>query len=93
MAGQPVDCINLNCTNSSTVIDGRAIVYRVGSRLYVNVPRSGADSLDDDDILVTRTHGTQLCSRDTVDLVSRAGRIPHGFVLLGEFVPYSRPTR
>src|SRR4051794_31776612 len=64
VAGQPVDCINLTSTNSSTVVDGRAIVYRVGSRVYVNVPRSGAESLDDDDILVTRTHGTQLCSRD-----------------------------
>ena len=91
VAGAPVDCINLTNTHSSTVIDGRAIVYRVGSRLYVNVPRSGADSLDDDDILVTRTHTTQLCSRDTIDLGSRNGRIPHGFVLLGEFVPYARP--
>jgi hypothetical protein len=91
VAGKPVDCISLSNSQSSTIIDGRAIVYRAGSRLYVNVPRSGAESLDDDDILVTRTFTNRLCSRDTVNLVSRAGRIPHGFVLLGEFVPYERP--
>ena len=90
VAGQPVNCISLTGSTSSTIVEGRAIVYRVGSRLYVNQPSSGAESLDDDDILVTRTVGSQLCRSDPVDLVSRAARFQHGFVLLGDFVPYSR---
>jgi hypothetical protein len=89
-AGAPVDCIPLSGSNSSHVIEGKAIVYRVGSKLYVNEPRSGADSLDDDDILVTKVFGSQLCSIDTVNLVDRTSRFPRGFVILGKFVPWTK---
>jgi hypothetical protein len=90
VAGKPVNCISLSGSNSSQIIDGKAIVYRVGSRLYVNEPRSGAQSLHRDDILVTRTIGSQLCSIDTVRLIDRGSRFPRGFVSLGQFVPYSK---
>jgi hypothetical protein len=90
VAGKPVNCISLSGSNSSQIIDGKAIVYRVGSRLYVNEPRSGAQSLQRDDILVTRTIGSQLCSIDTVRLIDRGSRFPRGFVSLGQFVPYSK---
>lgn len=93
VAGKPVNCIRLSGTDSSEIIAGKAILYRDGGRLYVNVPRAGADSLRDDDILVTRTFGSQLCSIDTVNLVDRASRFPRGFVSLGQFVPYSRVTK
>lgn len=89
-AGEPVSCISLSRSRSSQVIPGRAIVYRDGSRLYVNQPRSGAESLDDDSILVTRTIGTQLCRGEVVNLVDRGSRMQRGFVLLGDFVPYSK---
>jgi hypothetical protein len=90
VAGKPVNCISLSGSNSSQIIDGKAIVYRVGNRLYVNEPRSGAQSLQRDDILVTRTIGSQLCSIDTVRLIDRGSRFPRGFVSLGQFVPYSK---
>ena len=89
-AGKPVSCISLNWSRSSDVIPGRAIVYRVGGKLYVNTPRSGAESLDDDSILVTRTVGSQLCRGEAVQLVDRTARFPRGFVLLDEFVPYTK---
>jgi hypothetical protein len=89
VAGKPVNCISLSGLNSSQIIDGKAIIYRVGSRLYVNEPRSGAESLRDDDVLVTRTIGSQLCSIDTVRLIDRGSRFPRGFISLGQFVPYS----
>jgi hypothetical protein len=90
VAGPPVNCIQLSTVTSSTIVEGRAIVYRSGSKLYVNQPRSGAETLDDDDVLVTRSFGSQLCSSDPVDLVSRASRFTRGFVLLGDFVPYTK---
>lgn len=90
VAGKPVNCISLSGSNSSEIIDGKAIVYRVGSRLYVNEPRSDAQSLHRDDILVTRTIGSQHCSIDTVRLIDRGSRFPRGFVSLGQFVPYSK---
>lgn len=90
VAGKPVDCINLRDISSSQIIDRTAIVYQVGSKLYVNRPRIGASSLDRDDILVTHTSLPQLCSVDTVKLIDRAGMFPRGFVGLGEFVPYAK---
>lgn len=90
VAGEPVNCIDLRNINSSQIIDKTAIIYRVGSRLYLNRPTIGASSLDSDDILVTKTYSSQLCSIDTVQLVDRASRFPSGFVGLGKFVPYTR---
>jgi hypothetical protein len=90
VAGKPTSCISLMSASSSQVIDGKAIVYRVGGTLYVNEPRSGADSLDSDDVLVTKTYGSNLCSIDTINLIDRTSRFPRGFVILGEFVPYTR---
>jgi len=90
VAGKPVRCLPTYSIDQSTIIDGTAIVYRNGSKLYVNRPRGGASSLDSDDILVTKLHGTQLCNIDKVDLVDRGSRMWSGFVSLGEFVPYER---
>lgn len=88
--GQPVSCINLQGTSSTTIVDGVGILYRAGSKVYLNRPRDGANWLDDDDILVTRTIGSQLCRLDTVTLIDRDSRIQRGFVVLGDFVPYTR---
>lgn len=90
VAGKPVKCLTSSNIQNSTVIDKTAIVYRLGSKLYVNRPRSGASSLNDDDILVTRLYGTQLCNIDKIDLVDRGTRSWSGFVVLDDFVPYER---
>lgn len=89
-AGKPVNCIAYSRLNDTTVIKKTAIVYRVGSTLYVNRP-TNADLLDDDDILVTRLFGSQLCSVDTVQLRDRmTPNMWSGFVGLREFVPYPK---
>lgn len=90
VAGEPRDCIQLTTARSSTIIDGTAIVYRSGSTLWVNRPTGGASSLDDDDILVTKTIGSQLCSIDSIELRDRSSRMYNGFVSLGKFVPYRK---
>lgn len=90
VAGPPQDCIPLSMARSSQVIDGTAIVYRIGSTLWVNRPEGGASSLDDDDILVTKLSGSQLCSIDAVQLHDRSSHMYSGFVSLGKFVPYRR---
>lgn len=87
--GKPVSCIPQYMLQNSTVIDKTAIVYRSGSKLYVNRTRDPS-SLDDDQILVTKTIGSQLCSIDKVDLIDRGSRMWDGFVTLGDFVPYER---
>ena len=90
VAGKPQDCIFLPSIRGSRIIDNTAIVYEAGRTLWVNRPRSGAESLDDDDILVTNLHGSSLCSIDIVELRDRYGYFYNGFIGLGEFVPYRK---
>ena len=89
-AGEPVDCVPLHAIRSSRIIDDTAIVYDAGSTLYVNRPRSGRESLDQWDVLVTRSFGSRLCSTDVVHLYDTGARFQTGLVFLGEFVPYRR---
>jgi hypothetical protein len=92
VAGPPVTCINLPQAQGNRVIDHTAIVYDFGRTIYVNYPRSGANSLSSDDILVTKTFSTQLCKMDIVHMVDRTGGFPKSFVSLGSFIPYKRPA-
>jgi len=91
VAGAPVDCIQLRDIRSSRIIDGIAILYDTGSTIYLNRPASGASWLDDNDVLVTDTHSSQLCSIDVVRLFDSASHAPDGSVGLGKFIPYTRP--
>lgn len=89
VAGTPVSCINQSDRSDMQVIDKTAIVYGSGRTIYVNRPRN-AESLDSDDILVTRLHGSQLCKLDSVRTHDRSTQSYTGFVMLGDFVPYRR---
>ena len=91
-AGQPVSCIPLYRTSDSRIIDKTAIVYDSGSVIYVNRPRD-ASSLDDDDVMVTTLHTSQLCRLDVVRLHDRSNFFFTGFVGLEDFVPYRRIAR
>ena len=93
VAGEPVDCIDLHRVRSSRIINRTAIVYDSGGTLYVNRPRSGAESLKDWDIMVTRPFGSRLCRVDTVQMVSPGSHMLSGIVFLGDFVPYKRTER
>jgi hypothetical protein len=94
VAEKPTDCIHLSNIQGSEIIDGTAIVYHMpGNRLFVNRPRGGAYSLREDDVLVTKTYGGDLCAPEVVNLVDSASRFPRGFVTLGQFVPYAKVKR
>lgn len=91
-AGQPVSCIPLHRTSESRIIDKTAIVYDSGNVIYVNRPRF-AESLDDDDVMVTELHTSQLCRLDTVRMHDRSNFFFTGFVGLEDFVPYRKVAR
>jgi len=88
-AGKPTNCLPLGPTQESRIIDKTAIVYRYGSTLYVNRP-SNPESLDSNDILLSRQTSGQLCRLDPVQLIDRATGFYSGFVALQDFVPYKK---
>lgn len=91
VAGKPVHCLDLNRIQSTEIIEGTAIVYRVyGNQLYVNRPLNGEQTLHADDIPVTKVWNGQVCRLDTINLIDRESRFPSGFVGLGDFVPYTK---
>lgn len=89
-AGEPVQCIGINQIRSTTIINGTAIVYRVGSALYVNRPSSGADQLDRDDIMVDVNDVGRLCAGGQVRMRDSGSGMYRSTIILGEFVPYRR---
>ncbi len=93
VAGEPVDCIDLHRIRSSRIIDRTAIVYDAGGTLYVNRPRSGARSLRDWDVMVSKPFGSRLCRVDTIQMYSPGSNMLSGVVFLGDFVPYKRAER
>ena len=92
VAGEPVSCIPNFETRNMQVLDKTAIVYGWGNTIWVNVPKNAKD-LDDDEILVTRTSGSQLCDLDIVHTLDRGSQMPSGFISLGKFVPYKRAAK
>ena len=92
VAGKPVHCIPNFDAREMQVLDKTAIVYGHGDTIWVNIPRNVAD-LDDDEIQVIHSNGSQLCSLDMVRTVDRGGHFPTGFISLGEFVPYKKSAK
>jgi hypothetical protein len=90
VAGEPERCLRNTRFTSTRIIDRTAIVYESGGTLWVNVPRGGARSLDQWDVLVTRQFSGDLCRGDVVQLYDSSSMMQTGAVFLGDFVPYRR---
>ena len=91
VAGKPTDCIRQTDIRSSQIFDRTAILYEMSNgTYYLNRPKSGAEFLSRDDILVTDTHSQDLCSIDLVRLLDNVSRFPSGSLGLGPFVPYTK---
>ncbi len=90
VAGEPQRCIaDFAGRTRLQVIDGTALVYGRGNTIYVNRTRH-PDRIDDDDVLVTRRFGSQLCRLDLVTTVDRFSGFYSGNVFLTDFVPYTK---
>ncbi len=89
VAGEPQSCISNWNSRDMEVLDETAIVFRSGGTVWVNRP-DNVEDLDSDDVLVTRSHGSQFCRLDFVQTYDRTSFFPTGFINLGQFVPYRR---
>lgn len=93
VAGKPQSCITTFDQNALRIIDKTALVYRTAKTVWVSRPEDPS-SLDDNDILVIRrTSGSQLCKLDMIHTIDRVGGFYTGNVLLGDFVPYTKPDK
>ncbi len=87
--GKPISCISTWSSHNLQILDKTALVYDTGNVIYVNRP-ANPEVLDDDDVLVIRMTGSQLCRLDSVTLHDRGSGFYRGFVNLNDFVPYRR---
>jgi hypothetical protein len=90
VAGEPVSCVNLRSIRNSRVIDRTAIVFDAGGTIYVNRPRSGAETLRRWDTQVVRPFGIAALLGRHIKMVDAQSGFFSGNVFLGEFVPYRR---
>lgn len=91
-AGDPKSCIFTSGSRSLTVIDKTAIVYKDGSRVWVNRTAHPED-LDEDDILVIRRFdGSNLCRQDMITMADRSTGMFTGAVFLEDFVSYTKAS-
>lgn len=91
-AGEPSDCIFTTPSQSMSVIDKTAIVYKAGNKLWVNRTANPED-IDEDDILVIRRFGgSSLCDTDTITLADRSSGMLTGILFLEDFVPYEKAS-
>lgn len=92
VAGKPVSCISLNDARSSTTYRD-AILYRSSSKLTYANDLGNCPYLRENNILVTRATGSQLCRGDIVNMVDRGSGFPTGSCAFSDFVPYRTPAK
>ncbi len=94
-AGKPVSCISNFGSNDLIKVSDDILLYRVSSRLvYRNDLRSSCPGLArDQDILVTRVFGSQICNGDIIRLVDRSSGIGGASCSYGSFTPYRSPPK
>ena len=91
VAGQPQKCVSTSQLGQPVVYGSATILYSgSGGTEYRNDLMSRCPGLDDDDLIVTEIHGSQLCSGDAIRPVDRFSGIGGPVCRLGEFLPYTK---
>lgn len=89
--GPTVQCVNLSDITNQTVIDGTAIIFwGLGGKAWVNRP-SGAEFLDDDNVLIMQPFGSQNCRLDIVHQRDRYSHMQSAAIGLSDFTVYTKP--
>ena len=91
-AGEPRDCIFTPGNRNLTIIDKTAIVYRAGSKVWVNRTAHPEDIDDNDILIIKRFDGSQLCRQDQITLADRGTGMFSGVIFLTDFVPYEKAS-
>lgn len=94
VAGAPIKCLPNSRTNETIRVSDHILLYRAGGNLvYRNDLQGVCPGLArDSDIMVTRQFGSSMCSGDFFHLVDRTSGMRGPTCVLGEFVPYRKPS-
>lgn len=95
VAAQPTSCVPNYNANDMTVIDGRAVAFEGGGRVYMMELTEGCSLLGEGSYaMVTRQYGGMgLCRGDIVQVADITNRITVGSCTVGAIVPYARIRR
>ena len=94
VAGQPLSCLPQYNQNDMSIIDGRNVVFRVGTRTsYLVTLSEGCQLLGSGNYaLLSRQLGSPgLCRGDIQQVVDTMNRITVGSCTVQNIVPYTRP--
>ncbi|WP_229955694.1 hypothetical protein [Parasphingorhabdus litoris] len=87
---ETTNCISLNQVRSTKVIDRIGIAYEMpNQKVWLNRPKWGAATLDDDLVMVTQNGSNRLCSGDIVRFLDSSPVGYRGAIALGPFISYS----
>ena len=90
VAGPAQRCVTTTQSQGLQVANRNTLLYRNGSKLWVNQLQDGCGGFGRWDVLVTEPIGTQYCRGDLIRSFDPVSKIPGPSCRLGDFVPYSR---
>ena len=94
VAGAPLKCLPSYAARDQLVIGPDTIAYRDGSsRVSVNHLSEGCSPLDSHVTLVTHSVTSELCSGDFVSVIEPPSSFVTASCTLGDFIPYTAPSK
>ena len=91
-AGEPESCITAHTSLSLSATGTGKFIYREGRTIWINQPLHECRNVSRLDTLIIEMNGSRYCRGDRVRAVESGGSIPGPMCVLGEFVPYRRPS-
>ncbi len=91
VAGPPQMCLNAQDRREMNGYGEMLVFHGAGGTRYVT-QTTGCRDVGTNNILVTRTTGTQLCRGDIATTVDQTSRVQTGACSFGDFIPYRRPN-
>ena len=90
VAGPAQRCVTTTQSQGLQAANRNTLLYRNGSKLWVNQLQDGCGGFGRWDVLVTEPIGTQYCRGDLIRSFDPVSKIPGPSCRLGDFVPYTR---
>ena len=94
VAGQPVNCVDIQLTQGPEIRAAHTILYReTGRRIWRTEPIGTCPGLQPVSTLIVEMYGAQLCRNDRFRVQRPGETIPGPVCRFGAFTPYDKPPR